>query len=95
MIVLIAQLKAAEGKGNDVVEAFKKVVPLIRQDPGTVAYNILQAADDPDKITVYEKYENREALQYHGQTEHFKEFGRSTRDLFAGRAEITLYEEVV
>jgi quinol monooxygenase YgiN len=52
-------------------------------------------ADDPDKITVLEKYENREAIQYHGQTEHFREFGRSTRDLFAGSAEITLYEEVV
>jgi quinol monooxygenase YgiN len=95
VIVLIANLKVAEGKGNDVIEAFKKVVPLIRKDPGTVAYNILQAADNPDKITVYEKYENREALQYHGQTEHFREFGRSTRDLFAGRAEITRYEEVV
>ena len=95
MLVIIANLTVAEGKGNDVVEAFSKLVPLIRQDPGTVAYNILQAADDPDKITVYEKYENREALQFHGQTEHFKEFGRSTRELFAGRAEITLYEEVV
>ena len=41
MVVLIAQLKVAEGKGNDVVEAFKEVVPKIRQDPGTVAYNIL------------------------------------------------------
>ncbi|UCB44141.1 MAG: antibiotic biosynthesis monooxygenase [Dehalococcoidales bacterium] len=95
MIVLIAQLNVAEGNGNDVIEAFSKVVPLIRQDPRTVAYNILQAADNPDKITVYEKYEDRETLQYHGQTEHFKEFGRSTRDLFAGRAEITLYEEIV
>ena len=95
MIVVLDNLTVAEGKGNDVVEAFKKVVPLIRQDPGTVSYNILQAADNLDKITVLEKYENREALQYHGQTEHFREFGRSTRDLFAGRAEITLYEEVV
>jgi quinol monooxygenase YgiN len=37
MIFLIAQLKVAEGKGNDVIEAFKKVVPQIRQDPGRVA----------------------------------------------------------
>jgi len=95
MIVVIVNLTVAEGKGNDVVEAFRKVVPLIRQDQGTVAYNILQAADNPDKITVLEKYENREALQYHGQTEHFIEFGRSTRELFAGRPELTLYEEVV
>ena len=95
MVVVVANLKVAEGKGNDVVEAFRKVVPLIRQDPGTVAYNILQVANNPDKITVLERYENREALQYHGQTEHFKEFGRNTRESFAGRAEIALYDEVV
>jgi len=95
MIVLVAVLQAAEGKGNEVVEEFKKLVPVVRQDPGTVAYIIHQAVDNPDKILVYEKYENREALQYHGQTEHFKAFGQATRGLFAGRPEITMYNEVV
>jgi len=95
MIVLVAVLNVAEGKGNEVVEEFKKLVPKVRQDPGTIAYNINQAADNPDKIMVYEKYKDQEALQYHGQTEHFREFGRSTRSLFAGRPEITLYNEVV
>ena len=95
MIVLVANLTAAEGKGNEVVEAFKQVVPKIRQDPGTIAYNILQAVDNPDKITVYEKYENEEALAYHGQTEHFREFFRSSGGLFAGRPEILRFNEVV
>jgi len=95
MIVLVAVLQAAEGKGNEVVEEFKKLVPIVRQDPGTIAYNINQAADNQDKILVYEKYEDQEALQYHGQTEHFKAFGQATRGMFAGRPEITLYNEVV
>lgn len=95
MIVLVAVLNAAEGKGNEIVEEFKKLVPKVRQDPGTIAYTINQAADNPDKILVYEKYENQEALQYHGQTEHFRAFGQATRSLFAGRPEVTLYNEVV
>ena len=95
MIVLTAELAVAEGKGNDVVEEFKKLVPKVLQDPGTIAYTINQAVDNPDKILVYEKYENREALQYHGQTEHFKEFGRASRSLFAGRPTISMYNEVV
>ena len=95
MIVITAVLQVAEGKGNEVVEEFKKLVPKVRQGPGTIAYIINQAVDNADKIMVYEKYEDREALQYHGQTEHFKEFGRTTRSLFAGRPEITLYNEVV
>ena len=95
MIVLMAVLQAAEGRGNDVVEEFKNLVPKVREDPGTIAYVINQAVDNPDKILVYEKYENQEALQYHGQTEHFKAFGQATRGMFAGRPEITFYNEVV
>jgi len=95
MIVLTAELVVAEGKGNEVVEEFKKLVPKVLQDPGTIAYNINQAVDNPDKILVYEKYENREALQYHGQTEHFKAFGQATRSLFAGRPTISMYNEVI
>ena len=95
MIVITAVLQVAEGKGNEVVEEFKKLVPKVLQDPGTITYAINQAVDNPDKVMVYEKYEDREALQYHGQTEHFKEFGRATRSLFAGRPEITLYNEVI
>ncbi|HUV43832.1 MAG TPA: putative quinol monooxygenase [Dehalococcoidales bacterium] len=95
MIVLVAVLQVAEGKGNEVVEEFKKLVPTVLQDPGTISYNINQAADNPDKVMVYEKYEDMDALKYHGQTEHFKAFGQATRSLFAGRPEITLYNEVV
>ena len=97
MIVLVANLKAAEGKGNDVIETFKGVIDKIRQDPGTIAYNILQAADDPDKVTVLERYENEEALAYHGQTEHFRAWQESLRGkgLFAGRPEIIRYNEVL
>ncbi len=97
MLVLIANLTVAEGKGNNVIESFKAVVPKIRQDPGTIAYNILQGNDNPDKITVLERYENEEALKYHGQTEHFKAWQESLRGkgLFSGRPELLMYEEVV
>ena len=95
MIVVVAALQVAEGKGNEVVAEFTKLAPVVRQDPGTITYAINQAIDNPDKILVYEKYEDQEALKYHGQTEHFREFGRATRPLFTGRAEVTLYNEVV
>ncbi len=97
MIVLIANLAVAEGKGNEVIESFKTVVPKIRQDPGTIAYNILQGKDNPDKITVLERYENEDALKFHGQTEHFKAWGESLKGkgLFTGRPELLMYDEVV
>lgn len=97
MIVLIAELAVAEGKGNEVIESFKGVIDKIRQDPGTIAYNILQGQENPDKITVLERYENQEALNYHGQTEHFKAWGESLggKGLFTGRPTLTTYDEAL
>ncbi len=97
MIVLIAELAVAEGKGNEVIDSFKGVIDKIRQDPGTIAYNILQGQENSDKITVLERYENQEALNYHGQTEHFKAWGESLRGkgLFTGRPTLTIYDEAL
>jgi len=94
MIVLTAILKATEGKGDAAVEEFKKLVPVVLKDPGTLGYMVCRAADDPSKFIVIEQYENREALAYHGQSAHFKAFGAATRGMFAGRAELTFWNKV-
>jgi quinol monooxygenase YgiN len=97
MLVLIAELTVAEGKGAEVIESFKGVIEKIRKDPGTIAYNILQGKENPDKITVLERYENMEALQLHGGTEHFKAWQESLKGkgLFTGRPTLTMYDEAL
>jgi quinol monooxygenase YgiN len=94
MVILVATLKSAEGKGDSVAEEFKKLVPRVLKDPGTIGYMVCRAVDDPNKFLVFEQYESREAFQAHGQTEHFKAFGQATRGMFAARAEITFYNKV-
>ena len=95
MIVLVATLKANEGKADAILEEFKKLVPKVLRDPGTVGYLVCRPGDDPNKIVVIEQYENREALAFHGQAEHFKAFNAATRGMFAGRAEIQFLNTVV
>jgi len=94
MVALTAILKTVDGRGDEVEAEFKKLVPKVLQDPGTLAYAVHRAVDDPNKFLVYERYENQEALKYHGSTDHFKEFGRTTREMFAGRAELQFYNIV-
>ncbi len=95
MIVLTAILKTAEGKSDAVIEEFKKLQPKVLADPGTHGYMICRANDDANKLIVIEQYENAEALRYHGQTEHFKAFGAATRGMFAARAELAMWTQVV
>jgi len=94
MIVLLATMKANEGKADAIIAEFAKLVPKVLKDPGTVGYMICRGTDDPNKIVVVEQYENREALQLHGQSEHFKAFNAATRGMFAGRAEIQVLNKV-
>jgi len=94
MIVVAAKLKAAARKGDELEAEFRKLIPKVLQDPGAVCYAVHRKADNTNEFFVYEKYENSEALKYHGSTEHFKEFSRTIGPLLDGRAEVSLYNEL-
>lgn len=94
MIVVVAHLRAVEGKGDELQEEFKKLVPRVVNDSGTVAYVVHRGVDDPCKFFVYEKYESQEALKAHSSTPHFKEFSRAIASLLDGRPDVALYSEI-
>ena len=91
MIVVCAVLKTVDGKGDEVASEIKKVVPSFLRQPGTIDYAVHRAINDPNKILIYEKYEDRDALTAHSSTEHFKEMGRKIGPMLSGRAEVEMY----
>ena len=94
MIVIAAMLKAIDGKGDELEQEFRKLVPKVLSDPGTIAYVVHRGTDDPSKFFVYEKYENVEALRAHSSTPHFREFSRATASILDGRPEVGRYQEI-
>ena len=94
MIVVAALLKVVDGKGDELEQEFRKLVPKVLNDPGAISYVVHRNIDDPSKFFVYEKYESRDALKYHSSTEHFKEFSRAIAAMLSGRPEIGLYSEI-
>lgn len=94
MIIVAATLQTVEGKGDEFEQEFRKLVPQVLNDPGTIAYAVHRSLNDPTKFFVYEKYEDREALQKHGATAHFREFSRATASMLQGRPTVELYNEI-
>ncbi len=94
MIVVAAMLKTVDGKGDEFEREFRKLVPKVLSDPGTIAYILHRSIDDPSKFFVYEKYESQEALNKHSSTTHFKEFSRAIASILSGRPEVELYREI-
>ena len=94
MITVAAILKAVDGKGDELEQAFQKLVPSVLNDPGTIAYVVHRGIDDPSKFFVYEKYENTDALKAHSSTPHFQEFARAMASMLDGRPEVGRYSEI-
>ena len=94
MIVVAAKLKAVEGKGDELEQEFRKLIPKVLKDPGAISYVVHRKVDAPNEFLVYEKYESREALKFHGSTEHFKEFSKAIASMLDGRPEVGIYNEL-
>jgi quinol monooxygenase YgiN len=94
MIVVAAKLKAVEGKGDELEQAFRKLAPKVLKDPGTIGYVVHRSVNAPNDFFVYEKYDSMDALKLHSSTEHFKEFSRAIASLLDGRPEVGIYNEL-
>ena len=94
MIVVAAKLKAVEGKGDELEQEFRKLVPKVLKDPGAISYAVHRKVNAPNDFFVYEKYESGDALKFHGSTEHFQEFSKAIASLLDGRPEVGIYNEL-
>ena len=94
MLIVIAQLKAVQGKGDELEKEFSNIIPKVREESGTLTYIVHRALDDAHKFFVYEKYLEKEAFNYHASTPYFKEFFTAVSGILDGRADISFYREI-
>jgi len=93
-IGVIAKLTAAEGRRDDLVEAFQAMFPAVDKEEGTELYVLHESMEERDVIYFYELYADEAALGAHATSDTMKEVGGTLRDLLAGRPEIIRLEPV-
>ncbi len=94
MLIVVAALNAKEGKEKNLEEALKKMVPLVAQEEGTIAYALHRAKKVPTKFLFFEKYKDKEALASHSSTPYFKELFGTIGPFLDGKPSIEVYEEI-
>jgi quinol monooxygenase YgiN len=71
MLALIARYHVKPGHADAVVEALRRMKPLVEaHEPGCTQYI---AHRDGDLVVLYEQYADRAALEAHRETPHFAE----------------------
>lgn len=94
MIILVATMKAKKGKEAELESALKAVIPLVEQEKGTLQYILHRSQEDSGKFLFYEKYANKEALDFHGSTPYLNKLFSTISDLLSEKPSIDLYEEI-
>jgi (4S)-4-hydroxy-5-phosphonooxypentane-2,3-dione isomerase len=68
-VALLSRVKAKEGKGQELIAAFRPVFELTRKEPGTLLYVLHRSRDDPDLFWVCELYTDDNAFAAHSHSD--------------------------
>ncbi len=93
-VTVVATIKAAPGKEEQVKQALRKLIEPTRKEEGCLNYDLHQALDDQSVFLFYENWESKSLLDEHLQTPHLKAFMDEAEDLLAEPVDIRLWKMV-
>ncbi|MBI5458388.1 putative quinol monooxygenase [Methanobacterium sp.] len=91
MIIVTATITAKPGKRNEIISKSNDLIKSTRLEPGCINYNLYASTENEDALVMVEQWENKEVLDTHMQTDHFKAFGVAIGDILAEDLGIDIY----
>ena len=73
------------GQIDNYVAALKENGAAAVHEPGCREFNITVSTKDPNHVFIFEVYDNAAALEAHRQTDHFKKYAATTKEMVAKR----------
>jgi quinol monooxygenase YgiN len=93
-IVVTGAFKINQGKEEEALEAFTALVAPTHEEKGCILYALHQGTDDRGRLTYIERWESREDLDAHLESDHVKGLLERSDELWGENGEITVFEAV-
>lgn len=95
MIKVVAKNYVKKENIAEFNEVAKMLVAKTREnDEGCISYGLFQEIGNPAVLTIFEEWENKEYLDKHMESRHFKELAPRIGELCEKPGEISLYTDV-
>ncbi|MDY9923579.1 putative quinol monooxygenase [Methanobacterium sp.] len=91
MIIVTATITAKPTKRDEIISKSQDLIKSTRLEPGCISYDLYASIEDENVLIMLEKWENREVLDVHMKTEHFKMFGTVIEEFVAKEISIVIY----
>lgn len=92
MIVIVGHARIRPEAREEAIAAATRMQELSSAEAGCQEYGFWFAVDDPDRLLLFERWDDLAALERHTQTPHFAEFGGRLNDFVDGPVELLRYE---
>ena len=91
MILVTAKITSKSGDRNKIISKSKDLIESSRLESGCINYDLYESIEDVDVLLVLEQWKDKEALELHLQTEHFKAFGAAIEEFLDKEMDIVIY----
>ncbi|SBV93469.1 putative quinol monooxygenase [uncultured Dysgonomonas sp.] len=75
---------------KDILPIFQAVVQGSQEEDGCISYNVHQDTGDSTRFIILEEWESQAAIDFHGNTEHFKTYQKASKDMVAKKEVIKM-----
>jgi quinol monooxygenase YgiN len=94
-VVLIAEATALPGKRDELLSAFRELIPKALDETGVSVFRLHEDRDQPGHFTLYERYHNQGSVESHFASDHFLAISRALAELAEGaKPKITSYKVI-
>jgi len=94
MITIIAKSVVKKGMKENFRQTARELIIKSQQEEGCISYNLYEDMDNADVLVFIEEWKDREAIQMHNESKHFKDIIPKLAQLRIGNSEIKHYRKL-
>jgi len=74
MIAVYASHRVKSENAEEFTALARSMIAETRKEKGVISYELVRGIEDPELLSMMERWEDMDSLRAHMQTEHFKEY---------------------
>lgn len=87
-VKLVVLISTQAGRGQDQIDAFEKLAPLVRDEEGCIQYDLHPVDGQPDQFVLLERWASKAALEAHAASAHMAAASKHNPTFRAGPATV-------
>ena len=90
--VIIAKVEIKSDMTEEFVDGTVDLIEKSREEEGCISYSLYGDTEDAAKYVFVEEWKDQAAIDFHFDTDHFKNFGKLLDNVGAGPADIKIFD---